>query len=118
MPLDQPSGVVGLAEREQRRTQLLDGVEGPHPEQALLQGADEAFGAAVALRRADEGGRAFDPEEGDLLPEVVGHVLAPVVVADGEARRDAPGEAAEVAAHALTDRLQRLEAVRVPGGME
>jgi hypothetical protein len=43
-----------------------------------------------------------------------GHVLAPVVVADGEAAGDALGEAAEVAAHALADRLQGLEAGGAP----
>src|SRR5215207_9268099 len=80
VPLDQPGGVVGLAELEQRHAQVLDGVEGPHPQQVLLQGADEAFGAAVAFRRA--------------------------------------GEAAEVAAHALANRLQRLEAGGALGGVE
>ena len=49
VPLDEPRAVVGLAEREQCLTQLLDGVEGVHPEQVLLQGADEAFGDAVTL---------------------------------------------------------------------
>ncbi len=48
-PLDEPSGVVGLAEGQQRQTQLLDGVEGLHPKQVLLQRADEPLGAAVAL---------------------------------------------------------------------
>jgi hypothetical protein len=54
VPLDQPSGVVGLAEVEQRPAKLLDGVEGLHPQEVLLQRADEALGAAVALRCADE----------------------------------------------------------------
>src|SRR5918998_6246447 len=41
-----------------------------------------------------------------------------MVMPDGEALSDVPGEATEVAPHALPDRLQRLEAVRVPGGMD
>jgi hypothetical protein len=41
-----------------------------------------------------------------------------VVVADGEARRDALGEAAEAAPHTLAQRLESFEAVRVPGGVE
>ena len=61
---DQPAVVVGLAEREQRLTQFLDGLEGPHPEQVLLQGADEPLGAAIAFRCPDEGGRTLDAEEG------------------------------------------------------
>src|SRR3712207_4907530 len=107
MPLDQPGRVVGLAELEQRPAQLLDGVEGPQPEQVLLQGADEPLGASVPLGGADEGGRAFDAEEAQLLLEGVGHVLRAVVVPDGEAGRDALGEAAEVAPHALAQRLDR-----------
>src|SRR3712207_6913238 len=90
---DQPSSVVGLAELEQRHAQLLDGVEGPEPEQVLLERADEALGAAIALRCSDERGRARDAEEGDLALEVVADVLRAVVVAEGEAARDARGEA-------------------------
>ena len=67
MPLDEPGRVVGLAELEQRPAQVLDGVEAPHPKHILLQGADEALGAAVALRRADEGRRALDAEEAQRL---------------------------------------------------
>ena len=50
--LDQPGCVVGFVEREQRLAQLLDGLEGPHSEQVLLEGADEALGAAIAFRGA------------------------------------------------------------------
>ena len=45
MALDQPGIVVDFAEREQRLPQLLDGTEGPYPEQVLLQRADEPLGA-------------------------------------------------------------------------
>ena len=69
--LDQPGRVVGFPEREQRLPQLLDGLEGPHPEQVLLQGADEPLGTAIAFRGADEGGRAVDAEKGQFLLEVV-----------------------------------------------
>ena len=34
---DQPTVIVGFPEREQRLSQFLDGLEGPHPEQVLLQ---------------------------------------------------------------------------------
>src|SRR3954463_6008158 len=46
---DQPAVVVGFAEREQRLPQLLDGLEGPHPQQVFLQRADEPLGAAIAF---------------------------------------------------------------------
>src|SRR4051794_40661382 len=75
-------------------------------------------GTSVTLRRADEGGRALDAEEGQLLLEVVGHVLRAVVVADGEAGGDGAGEAAEMAAHALADGLERLEAGGVAGSVD
>src|SRR3712207_9025049 len=51
----------------QPAVQVLDGVEAVHPQEVLIQGADEAFGDAVALRLADEGGRALDAEEADLV---------------------------------------------------
>ena len=35
---------------------LLDSVEGPHPQQLLLQGSDEPLSHAVALRGFDEDG--------------------------------------------------------------
>ena len=100
-PLDKPSGVVGLAEREQGLAELLDGAESMHPEQVFLEGAYEALGAAVAFWRPDEGGRALGTEERQFGLEHVGPVLAPVIVTDGEAARDTLGEAAEVLAHAL-----------------
>jgi hypothetical protein len=37
MPLDQPVLVVGFPELDQRLAELLDGLEGPDPEQVLLQ---------------------------------------------------------------------------------
>jgi hypothetical protein len=77
VPLDRPSRVVGLAELEQRQAELLDGVEGPDPEEILLEGADEAFGASIPLGRADGGGRAFDAEEAQLSLEGVGQYCEP-----------------------------------------
>ena len=67
MALDQPSVVVGLSEREQRLPQFLDGLEDPHPEQVLLQGADEPFGAAIAFRGADKGRRTLDAEKANSV---------------------------------------------------
>src|SRR5205814_4617500 len=82
MAFDQPSGVVGLTEREQRVAKVLDCIEGPDPQEVLLERSDEALGAAVSLGRPDEGGRAFDVEEFELFLKRVGHVLLSVVVTD------------------------------------
>jgi hypothetical protein len=68
--------------------ELLQGVEGPQPEQLLLEGADEALGDAVALGLADEGGRRLDAEEGDLALKVFGHVVRAVVVTQFQAGGD------------------------------
>src|SRR3954464_13219608 len=118
MPFDEPGRVVDLPKDEQRLPELLDGVEGAHPEQVLLQGPDEALGAAVPLRRPHEGGRTLDAEEGKLLLEGVGHVLGPVIVPHGETAPALFGESAEAAPHALADRLERLEAGGPARGMD
>ncbi len=56
MALDQPGDVAGIAERQHGLVQTLNGVEGLHPQQTLLQHADEMLGAAVGLGRPDESG--------------------------------------------------------------
>src|SRR3954451_6356128 len=117
MPFDEPGRVVDLSKDEQRLTELLNGVEGPHPEQVLLQGPDEALGAAVPLRRPHEGRRTLDAEEDKLLLEGIGHVLAPVNVTHGETAPDPLSKAATAAPHALADRLERLEAGGPARGM-
>jgi hypothetical protein len=80
--------------------------------------ADEALDAAVAPGLAHEGGRALDAEEGQLKLVVVGDELAAVVVAQLQAARDALGEGAEAGAHALAERLERLEPRRPAGGVD
>ena len=93
--------LVGVPERDQRLAELLHGVKGLHPEQVLLEGADEALGAAVALGRADKSGRAFEAEDGGFLLQGVGQVLAPVVMADGKALGHVLGERPKAVPHAL-----------------
>jgi hypothetical protein len=64
VPLDQAGVVAGFRGREQRLPELLDGLEGAQPERVLVQRADEALGAAIAFRGAEEGWRAVDAEDG------------------------------------------------------
>ena len=52
---DEPRLVVDGCPGNEGLSQILDGVEVSDPEQLLLQGADEALGAAVALGSLDEG---------------------------------------------------------------
>src|SRR4029434_5366939 len=86
--LDQPGRVVGLAERQQRLAQFLDGGKGPHTQQLSREGADEPLGTAIAFRCPDEGGRTLDAEEGDLGLEVVRHVLRSMVMPHGQTAGD------------------------------
>src|SRR3954468_12391369 len=117
VPFDEPGRVVDLPKDEQRLTELLDGVEGAHPEQVLLQGPDEALGAAVALGSPHKGRRALDAQEGKLPLEGVGHVLRSVIVPHGETAPDPLSKAAQAAPHALPDRLERLKAGGPARGM-
>src|ERR1700712_2355486 len=66
---DHPRGVVCVLEGEKRLAQFLDGVEGLHPHEVLLQRSDEALGTAVALGSPHEGRRTFGAQEGDLVLE-------------------------------------------------
>ena len=63
-----------------RRAKFFDGVEGPHPQQVLLQGSDEALCDAVTLGLSHEGGRSFDPQAFDFVLEVAGHVVGAMIV--------------------------------------
>src|SRR3954447_27068160 len=96
MAFDQPDVVVGVSEREQRLPQLLDGLEGPHPEQVFLQRADEALGTAIAFWCPHEGGRTLDTQEDQFLLEMIRHVLRAVVVAHGQTAGDCLGEPTEM----------------------
>ncbi len=49
VPGDEPGGVVAGDEVLQPAAQVFDAVEGMHPQEVLFEGADEAFGHAVAL---------------------------------------------------------------------
>src|SRR5690242_12638569 len=118
MPLDDPALVVGLLERNECQAEFLDGREVADPQQVLLQGPNEPLGAAVALGLPHERRRAFDAEEADLTLKVVAHVLGAVIVAKGEAMGDVLGEGAEALAHALTDRLECLEAIGAAAGVK
>ena len=53
--LEDPLLVVLTLELQQGLPQVFDRLEGPHPQEVLLEGPDEPFGAAVAFGLADEG---------------------------------------------------------------
>jgi hypothetical protein len=63
MALDDPGPVVGVLEDEEREAELLDGVEAAHPEQVLLERADEALDAAVASGSRTKAGELAMPRK-------------------------------------------------------
>ena len=110
--------VVRPLELKQRQAELFDRLEAPHPQQILLQRADKALRDAVAFGLPHEARRAFDAEERDLLLEIVGQVVRPVVVPETQPAGHAVADAPEAFPDALADRLQGLEAGPALGGME
>ena len=111
MPCDEPGFVVARGELDERGAQLFDRIEGLHPKQVLLQGSYEAFGDAVALGFAYEGGRSFDAQAFDFILEIAGHVVGAVIVTQFQATRHAGRDGSEAPMHALAHRLQRLETI-------
>ena len=110
--------VVCPLEREQGQAEFLDGREAPHPQQILLQRADEALRDAVAFGLPHEARGTLDTEERDLLLKIVGQVVRPVVVTQPQPTGHAVADAPEAFADALADRLQGLEAGPALGGMK
>ena len=111
MPGDEPGFVVASGKLDERGSQLFDGVEGPHPQQVLLQGADESLCYAVALGLAHEGGRCFDPQAFDFVLEIAGHVVGAMIVTQLQSTRHTGSDGSEAPMHALAHRLQGLEAI-------
>ena len=116
--LQHPLFVVCPLEREQGQAEFLDGREAPHPQQILLQRADEALRDAVAFGLPHEARGTLDTEERDLLLKIVGQVVRPVVVTQPQPTGHAVADAPEAFADALADRLQGLEAGPALGGMK
>jgi len=85
---DDPVVFEAVGKVAERMVELLDGAESVQPEELLLQGADEALDAAVALGLADEGGAGGDPDGPELVLEGVGDELAAVVMPQRHARGD------------------------------
>src|SRR4249920_3269385 len=84
---DEPGFVVASGELDERGSQLFDGVEGPHPQQVLLQGADETLCDAVALWLSHEGGRSFDSQAFDFVLEIAGHIVGAMIVTQLQSTR-------------------------------
>ena len=108
--LNQPVLVVESAKLLQFPDQFRYGLEVPGPQQLLLEGPEETFNTAVAFRLANECRRRLDPQEGELVLEVVAHELRAMIVAELEPLGGAGLEPSEVLMDALAEGFQGLEA--------
>jgi hypothetical protein len=86
-PPDDSVLVEAVPEFAQRAVELCDGAEAPQPEQPLLQCADEALEAPVALGWRTKGGLNLDAEDTQIVLEGVGDELGAIVVAKARALR-------------------------------
>ena len=75
--------------------EFLDRFEAPHPQEILLQRADEALRDPIAFGLPHEAGSALDADERDCLLEIVGQVVRAVVVAKAQPAGDPFADGAE-----------------------
>ena len=87
--------------------------EAPHPQQILLQRADETLRDAVPFGLPHETRGAVDAEEGDLLLEIVGQVVRPVVVTQPQPAGGTVADTAEAFADTLADGAKRVPRLAV-----
>jgi hypothetical protein len=118
MTFNEPAVVVVLLESVQSLPQLLDRPEGSYPEQVLLEGANESLGTPVAFGLSNEGRRASDPKEPNLLLKEIRHVLAPMVVPKQKPISDLPDIGTKMPSKTLPDRLQGLKSSGISGGVD
>ena len=104
--------------REQGQAEVFDGLEAPHPQEIFLQRADEALRHAVTFGRSHKARGTLNPEERDLLLEIGGQVVRPVVVTQPQPAGGAVADPAEAFADTLADGLQGLEAVAALGRLQ
>jgi len=115
--LDDPVLVIGPLKVQEGLAQLLHGGEGSHPEEVFLEDANEALGAAVAFRGPDKGWRALDTQKGEFILKIMRHILAAMIMPQGQALGGLGCEGAEILPDPLPDGFQGLEAGAALGGM-
>lgn len=103
--------IVALLELGDGGTQFLDIPKDPTMNDLLLESAVETLGDAIGLWFGDECEAGGDPPELDLIEEVVGGVLRPVIHAQGQPASGLCADSTEFLEHALCDRLQGGKAV-------
>jgi hypothetical protein len=115
---EEPLVVVEIAEFLEGLVEILNAGDGVDPEKLFLEGAPEAFNAAVAFGGADEGGPGVHAKEGQLGLEGSEDELTTVVVAQLQARCDGLPNAAEGGQTGLMERDDGLVAIDLEGGVD
>ena len=87
-------------------------LEAPHPQEILLSRTDETLRDPITFGRSHEARGTLNPEERDLLLEIVSQVVRAVVVAQTQPIGDPVADGAEAFADTLANRLQASN--RVP----
>ena len=105
--------VVSFLELTERLAEFVEIAEATDPEQLFLEGAEEAFDAAVAFRLPNERWWGLHSDKADLILKIVAHVDATVVVTQEQARGNASGEGRKVLPDALANRIESFEAIRL-----
>src|SRR5690606_17079352 len=113
-----PALVEADAEVGKRGVELGDGRKEAQPEELFLEGADEALGATVALRRAHEGRARLEPEEADFALEILGGVDAAVIMPQPDSGGEILVGPAEDLGDGLAHRFERLEAAATGGAVK
>ena len=108
--LYQPVPVVESVKLLQCPDQFWYGLEVPGPQQLLLERPEESFNKAVPFRLANECLRRLDPQEGELILEVVTHELRGMIVPALESLGGHWLEPSEMLMEALAEGCQGLEA--------
>ena len=111
---EDPVLVESLGELAKGEVELLDGLEGPDPQDLLFERADEPLDAAAPLRLPDEGGAGLDADDLELILEGVGDELASVVVSERGSGGDADLVVALGVPDGLPQALDGLEAGSSP----
>jgi hypothetical protein len=114
---DEPVVVVEVAEFLEGLIEVFEGGVGVNPEELFLEGAPEAFEAAVAFGGSDEGGAGIHAKESQLGLERLGDELGAVVVAE-QAARDGVLDASEGRPTGLVEGNHGFESVGLDRGVD
>ena len=80
MPLDEPLRIIETEPVVQSETKLLHRLERAHPQELLLERANEPLRDAIAFWGTDERRTRRDPEKPEFGLELVTHILAAMIM--------------------------------------